>query len=494
MLRASTIAPRWMPSRATGEAYNQRLKGLSITPLVGIDPDEWTRSSDSGAPMPHAALEQLYVEHLAEVGQRTAAALERSGFESVVVHAGEMLGLFVDDQHYPYKAHPPFKWWLPLLDAPGSMVYFKPGQRPKLVFHVETDFWYQPATLPQGGWPAQFEIIVVHSREAARAALPDNLSRTAWIGDPLPELIGWGIAAINPPDLIRRLDYTRAYKTPYEIACLAQANDIAARGHLAAEACFRAGGSEYDIHQAFAGACGQREQELPYNAIVALNEAASVLHYQVLRRDKPKQHRSLLLDAGASFCGYGSDITRTTAAEQNDFAELVGAMDKLQLGLCALVKPGVDWRDIHAAAVERISDLLCTAGVLRCSASEAIESGASRLFFPHGIGHLLGLQVHDVGGTMADDVGGISPKPPRDPALRLTRKLEPGFVVTMEPGVYFIDALLGPAKTGPHASRIDWHKVAAFAPFGGIRIEDNLAVTQNGCDNLTRAAFRAALA
>jgi Xaa-Pro dipeptidase len=197
-----------------------------------------------------------------------------------------------------------------------------------------------------------------------------------------------------------------------------------------------------------------------------------------------------LLDAGASFAGYGSDITRTTAAETGDFADLVTAMDQLQLGLCDLARPGADWRDIHAAAVERITALLHESGVLRCSVAEALDSGASRLFFPHGIGHLLGLQVHDVGGTMADDEGGVLPKPPKDPALRLTRRLEPGFVVTMEPGLYFIEALLGPARSGPHAARIDWKRVQALTPFGGIRVEDNLAITATGCDNLTRRAFR----
>jgi Xaa-Pro dipeptidase len=435
-------------------------------------------------------LHRLYPEHIAEVVRRTADALARSGLEALIVHAGSPIGLFLDDQHYPFKAHPPFKWWAPLLDAPGSMIHFRPGSRPQLVFHVEADFWYQPATLPQSWWPGQFEVVIVNSKDQARAALPRDLGKTAWIGDALPDLLGWGVGSINPPDLSRRLDFTRACKTPYEIACLAEANRIGALGHAAAERCFHGGGSEYEIHQAFASACGQREQELPYNAIVALNEAASVLHYQVLRRTRPDCHRSMLLDAGASFAGYGSDITRTTAAETGDFADLVTAMDQLQLGLCDLARPGADWRDIHAAAVERITALLHESGVLRCSVAEALDSGASRLFFPHGIGHLLGLQVHDVGGTMADDEGGVLPKPPKDPALRLTRRLEPGFVVTMEPGLYFIEALLGPARSGPHAARIDWKRVQALTPFGGIRVEDNLAITATGCDNLTRRAFR----
>jgi Xaa-Pro dipeptidase len=144
---------------------------------------------------------------------------------------------------------------------------------------------------------------------------------------------------------------------------------------------------------------------------------------------------------------------------------------------------------VHGQAVRDIAGLLQEIGVLRCSVEEALESGAARLFFPHGIGHLLGLQVHDVGGTLADREGHQLPKPPKDPALRLTRVLEPGFVVTMEPGIYFIDALLGPARVGEHAARIDWSEVDRWRPYGGIRIEDNLAITVDGCRNLTREAF-----
>jgi Xaa-Pro dipeptidase len=434
-------------------------------------------------------LAQLYPAHLAEIARRCTLALEKSDFEAVIFQAGEPLDWARDDQHYPYKAHPYFKWWLPLLDAPGSLVYFRPGERPKLVFFAANDFWYQPAALPNSWWPAEFEVTLVHSRSDALAALPRDLSRAAWLGDELPELAAAGLAAVNPAALLRRLDFTRAVKTPYEIACLGAANLIGARGHRAAEACMGSGASEYEIHQAYVGACGQREQELPYNAIVALNEAGSVLHYQILKRERPAVARSLLLDAGASFAGYGSDITRTYVHSDADFAALVTAMDRLQLGLCELARPGVDWRDIHLAAVDRITGLLRDCGVLRCSVEEAIATGTARLFFPHGIGHLLGLQVHDVGGTMADAEGGSIAKPPQDPALRLTRRLEPGFVVTMEPGLYFIDALLGPARDTHHAARIDWQRVAALAPFGGIRIEDNLVVTDGPCRNLTREAF-----
>ena len=446
--------------------------------------------------MAHDALAPLFRDHLAEIGRRTAEALAASGHEGLLLHAGEPLGVFEDDQHYPFRAHAPFRWWAPLADAPGSLVHIRPGRPPRLIFRVETDFWYQPASLPDAWWPGAFEVVEARSHEEVRAALPADLGRTAWIGDPLPGLACWGLAAVNPPALMRRLDLRRARKTPYEIACLREANRIGARGHKAAEACFRAGGSEYEIHQAFASACGQREQELPYNAIVALDEAASVLHYQVLRRSRPASPRTLLLDAGASFAGYGSDITRTHAfggprAAEAGFEALIAGLDRVQQDLCAMARPGTDWRDIHLAAVERIAGLLREAGVIRCSIAESLENGVARLFFPHGIGHMLGLQVHDVGGTMADDEGGTLPRPPRDPALRLTRRLEPGFVVTMEPGLYFIDALLGPARSGPQARHVDWQRVDELRPFGGIRIEDDLAVTEAGCENLTRAAFAA---
>ena len=433
---------------------------------------------------------RLFNAHLATIGERTAAGLHACRFDGLILHAGEAIEIFLDDHNYPFKAHAPFRWWAPLLDAPGSMVVVRPGRPPRLLFRVETDFWHQPAALPERGWPESFEVVTVHSTEEVRAALPADLSRFAWIGDPAPSLSTLAPGAINPAELMRRLDHARGRKTPYEIACLREANRIGVRGHRAAETCFRSGGSEYEIHQAFATACGQREHELPYNAIVALNEAAAVLHYQVLRRDRPAPPRSLLLDAGASYAGYGSDITRTWSHSDPDFAALVEEMDALQRSLCAMAAPGVDWRDIHLSAVERIATLLRDAGVIRCGVEESLHNGVARLFFPHGIGHMLGLQVHDVGGCMEDESGTTAlPRPLQDPALRLTRPLEPGFVVTMEPGLYFIEARLAPARSGPLAAQIDWSRVAALQPFGGIRIEDDLAITAEGCDNLTREAF-----
>jgi Xaa-Pro dipeptidase len=112
----------------------------------------------------------------------------------------------------------------------------------------------------------------------------------------------------------------------------------------------------------------------------------------------------------------------------------------------------------------------------------------SRVFYPHGLGHFLGLQVHDVAGLVDND-GAPLPRPEGYPALRLTRVLEPGNVLTIEPGLYFIDVLLREWRESGDASMIDWDRVDQLKPFGGIRIEDDVLVTEAGNEDLTRAAF-----
>ena len=114
----------------------------------------------------------------------------------------------------------------------------------------------------------------------------------------------------------------------------------------------------------------------------------------------------------------------------------------------------------------------------------------SGVFFPHGVGHLLGLQVHDVAGFSIDADGTQKGAPAGHPYLRLTRTLEPGFVVTIEPGLYFIDALLEQARSSAHGKHINWQQVERFRPYGGIRIEDNVACTDGAPENLTRPALR----
>ncbi len=429
---------------------------------------------------------QLFAEHLQTVAKRSASALASTGYDALLLHSGTPPLLFLDDHHLPFRVQAPFKVWAPLGDAPDSFVYFAPGRKPLLLIHQPADYWHKAPSLPEAYWTPAFDIVSVASREAARRALPQDLSRAAFIGAPFQELVSWGPAAINPEHLIAQLDFARAAKTPYEIACLREANVLGVRGHAAAERAFRGGASEFEIALEFEKACGLREQELPYNPIVALNENGAVLHYQFQERRPPARSYSLLIDAGAEFGGYASDITRTHSFADAEFADIIHRFEALQLKLCAQVRVGLDWRDFHQASYRAISEFLRDIGVINVSADEAIDHALTSVFYPHGIGHLLGLQVHDVGGRQRDPAGGEIERPCNHPFLRLTRKLEDGFVVTVEPGFYFIDQLLHEAKQKPIGGMIEWQRVAHLKKFGGVRIEDDVVARVGTHENLTR--------
>src|SRR6266702_7469965 len=413
-----------------------------------------------------SSLDAAFGPHLEFVCRTAAQALEASGFRSLLVHSGSLLTIFEDDRTYPFEVHAPFKVWAPLSDVPDSFVYFVPGERPQLLFHSPPDYWYKPAAMPQAYWTPHFDIRAIADRAAARKALPKDLSATAYIGDAFAELAGWGVAAVNPASLMRRLDFVRAAKTPYELECLREASRLGAMGHTAALQAFQAGGSEFEIELAFLRGCGLREQELPYNPIIALNDGGAVLHYQVLEKTRPAQRHSLLIDAGAEFAGYASDITRTYSLQDADFAALIRSMDEMQQALCAGIRAGVYWRDVHLRAHQLTATLLREADITKCSAEEAIATGVSSVFLPHGIGHLLGLEVHDAGGFMRAPEGGEIPRPEGHPFLRLTRVLQEGFVVTMEPGIYFIEQLLSAAQSDSRCGSINWSRVADLKRFG----------------------------
>jgi Xaa-Pro dipeptidase len=436
-----------------------------------------------------------YAAHLATHRRFTDEALAATGFESLAIYAGGLHMQFLDDQPYPFKPNPHFKLWSPLQEAADCWIVYRPSQPLKLVFLQPLDYWYKPPETPRDFWTSHFEIEIIREADDAKAHLT-GLPRCAFIGEWHERFAGWGFAAHNPDALMHRLHYVRAAKTEYELECMRQASRMAARAHRAAEAAFRAGGSEYECQMAYVRASGQTENELPYPNIVALNQNSAVLHYQNLERAVPTPLRSFLIDAGAQVNGYSADVTRTYSAQDDDFAAMIVAMDEQQLKMCAQVRAGVDYAHIHLDAHKRIGKVLRDFNIITVSGDEAAASGLTSVFFPHGIGHLLGLQVHDVAGFSVTPDGKQKARPTGHPYLRLTRTLEPGFVVTIEPGLYFIDALLNQARTNAHGAQINWKRVEQFKPYGGIRIEDNVACTSESVgepENLTRPAFAVAL-
>jgi len=437
-----------------------------------------------------SSLSALFDDHLRIQRQRTDAAMVACKVDTLAIHAGSPHMLFLDDHPYTFKPNPHFKLWVPLEDPVDCWLVYRPGEKPRLIFLQPADYWHKPPSLPHGFWTHHFQIEVIREPGEARRHLT-KLGRCAFIGEPQEQFRDWGFSETNPEELLHRLHYPRAIKTEYELECMRHASHAAARGHVAAEAAFRAGKSEYEIHLAYIRATGHSERELPYSNIVALNKNASVLHYQHQEREVPAKHHSFLIDAGAQFHTYAADVTRSYAASDGDFAALIAGMESLQLQLCAQVRNGVDYANIHFDAHQRIASLLHDSGVITMTAPDAVTSGLSSVFFPHGVGHLLGLQVHDVVGFSVDAKGTRKAPPAGHPYLRLTRTLEPGFVVTIEPGLYFIDMLLDEARDSAHGRHINWRRVEEFRPYGGIRVEDNVACTAGESENLTRNAFAA---
>ena len=433
-------------------------------------------------------LAPLYAQHLSTVLQRIEAALARSGHDHLLIPSGRLKYRFLDDNPYPFAPNPHFLHLLPLTAHTDCWILVTPGKRPMLVYYQPADYWHLAPTAPQGVWVEHFDIHVIGEPKQATAFLPKS-GQLAIVGEADAALEGY--VPNNPVALLDYLHYHRACKTPYELACLREASRRGARGHVAAEAAFRAGASEYDINRAYLGASGQNDTDAPYGNIVALNEHAAVLHYQHQEMAAPAQSRAFLIDAGARFHGYASDITRTHGDGDERFGALIDGVEKVQLALVDQVRDGRDYRDIHLDAHLQLAGVLRDLGVVAMTPEAQLATGVSAAFFPHGIGHLLGLQVHDVAGFSASDAGGVIAKPEGHPFLRLTRTLAPGMVVTIEPGLYFIDMLLAPLREGPHAGAIDWTLVQHLSRYGGVRIEDDVACTQGAPENLTRDAFAA---
>ncbi|MBW4935439.1 Xaa-Pro dipeptidase [Marinobacter sp. F4206] len=428
--------------------------------------------------MPDTELLFLQPDHIQTLQQRYERAMAVHGYDSLLISSGAAPMRYGDDQSWHFQGYGPFLHWTGLTGQEHSWLLIRPGQTPLLWLYQPVDFWHANPELPDEPWQQVMEVRFIQQREAPRM---ERAGKLAVIGD--PAMLAHVPGDHNPEPLLADLDETRVHKTPYEIACLARANEIAVRGHQAAREAFLGGGSEFEISLAYQRATRQREAEAPYHSIIGLNEHAGTLHYQYYDTEAPATARSLLIDAGVRFRGYCSDITRTTSAGgEGRFAALIQGLEQLQRRLCEMVAPGVDYVAIHRKTHEGIAALLNAAGVVSGLDDEAlVEQGVTRAFFPHGIGHFLGIQVHDVAGKR-------EPAPADAPFLRLTRTLEPGMVVTIEPGLYIIPSLLDSVLDGPLGRHVNRSVLDELRGCGGIRIEDNVVVTADGARNLTREA------
>jgi Xaa-Pro dipeptidase len=429
-------------------------------------------------------LEGLHRAHVARLAADTAQALRQHGYDALVVHSGSpQKRTQADDQYWPLRVTPELQHWLPLSEA-GCALVVEPGRKPRLLRLLETNFWEAPAPPETDHFWDAFDVAEASSPAQMRDLLPRG--RLAFIGDEGAVAASWGIADVNPPQLVAALDQLRVQKTPYEEECVAEANRRAAAGHQEMRRLFAGGDrAELELHLAFLGATRQDDAETPYKNIVALGAHSATLHHvSYSKRAQPAQ--TLLVDAGACFAGYCSDVTRTWVkgggAAASGFAGLVAQVEAMQQRLCAQAHAGLPYEALHDESHRQVGGILRETGLLKTSGEEAVAAGVTRAFYPHGLGHSLGLQVHDVGCAT------VKPRPD-NPFLRNTTVISERQCFTIEPGLYFIDALLRPLREGPLARTVDWKLVDALAPLGGIRIEDDVVVHSNGLRNLTRESL-----
>ena len=430
-----------------------------------------------------AKLRRSYESSLTHVNSENGAI----GIEGVLIHSGSEARYFSDDRIIPFQAYGHFLHWLPV-NRPDQFVYIAPGQQAIYFQVVPRDFWYDQAITTESSWAEQFHIIRLISKSDLDKHLPN--ARIAYLGaEPeFADSIGIDAELINPGALLAYLDFQRAIKTGYELVQLREANRVGLLGHAAARESFLLGASEYDIHMAFLNTCGILEEQSPYTNIVALDEKSAILHYQHKRRDSAQASQVLLIDAGCRVNGYGSDITRTSIKKtaHTVFKSLLTGMEKLQQELVCRIKPGMAYQDLHDAALAGVADLLVEHDLCRQPPAALIDQKLPQLFMPHGVGHLLGIQVHDVGGQQKDIAGGNAPPAEHSPALRNTRVMKPNMVFTVEPGLYFIPLLLEAERNQARGEFINWELIDELYPCGGIRVEDNVRVTEQGVENLSR--------
>jgi len=302
---------------------------------------------------------------------------------------------------------------------------------------------------------------------------------------------------VNNSVLYNELTECRVFKSDYEIQLLRYVNDVSSQAHIQVMREVKVGMYEYELEAIFKyytfrrGGC----RYLAYTCICGSGHNSATLHYghAGAPNDKLVQPDDmLLLDMGAEYHGYGSDITCSFPASgkfdqrHKQIYEMVLAA---QQAVIAKMAPGVLWSDMHRLAERVICEHLVKHQFI-IPQSATIDDLIYKhhippLFFPHGLGHLLGLDVHDVGGYPAHEAGRINE--PGIRKLRTNRVLKPGMFVTVEPGVYFIEGLLRPALEDEAIKGfLNGPKIQQFMNFGGVRLEDDVLVTETGCENLTK--------
>jgi len=428
-----------------------------------------------------------------EAAKSHRRALRRRLPDGLIVLCAAPEALRNGDVSHPYRQGSDFLW-LTGVEAPGYALVLDPRRGEEILFVPKLT---QRHAVWLGHIPdlresrAAFGVRDVRPIDTLPAVLRQRgRGQAAAFADALSSRL---LRRANPKTRIDRaalrdaLDELRVVKDAAEIALLEKASAATARGHAAAMRAARPGLVEYqvqaDLEREFHRAgCTQ----VGYGSIVAAGRNSAVLHYH--QNDARLRAGDLLLiDAGAEYHGYTADVTRTfpvsgrfTKRQRDVYEVVLAAQDRC----IARVRAGLPTPELQYEAERVLAEGLRGLRLLRGTVDELVETKAVRILFPHGIGHSLGLDVHDAEGGRKHRLARY-----RGPGkLRFRARLQEGFVITIEPGVYFIPALLDdPEIRRAQRGRIDFDRAAAYLPMGGVRIEDDVVVRADGPPlNLTR--------
>jgi Xaa-Pro aminopeptidase len=419
---------------------------------------------------------------VAQLMRRRTAAVDAWNLtdELVLVGAGEPIpvpGRY--DLTYPFRAHSEYLY-LTDRERPGGVLAFDPADG-------WTDF-VEPVTREELLWSGV---------DGLEEGVPDGAQPaselTAWLDarrDRRCGCLGAGVPGVSSDaeldeELRYALTHVRRPKDEVELARMRTAEQATRAGFAALEPLIEPGRTERELQieleaQFFRGGA----DGVAFETIVAGGAHSAVLHFAPTGRAF-RDGELALIDAGGEYRGYASDVTRTYpvsgsfTAEQTHVHATVAQALRTAIETC---RAGAEWRDVHRAAALVIADGLVDFGILRGEPDALFERGAVSLFFPHGVGHMVGLGVRDAGGV----VRGRSQPGPGFPNLRVDLPLERDYAMTVEPGVYFIPAMLGDGTTRQELrDAVGWDRVDSLLDFGGVRLEENVLITDDGCEVLT---------
>jgi Xaa-Pro aminopeptidase len=420
--------------------------------------------------------------------ERIARALNLTN-EILLVGAGHPLPKpEISDAMLPFIAHQEYYYLTGLAEAAGGIIA------------------YDPKGGPQDGWISFVPEVTEAERVwEGREQLPGELlgKFPAWLaarkgrpivmlGAPVP---GAAFDEKRTAEVRELYKHARRPKEPAEIEIMKRCAAATAAGYAAIQPLLRPGVSERRLQiELEAEYFRHGAQTTGYDSIVGVGAQSAVFHGAPSPDRAACEGDFILIDSGAQLDRYVIDVTRTyVAGKPSAFQrDLYQAVFRAQVRACERCRPGVEWKDIHfGAAVDMLGSLVAM-GVMHGDPAPLVEQEAHMLFFPHGIGHMLGLGVRDASG--------LEPGRTKDPrlslrSLRMDLILRPGYIVTVEPGLYFIPAILNdPARRARYRDCVNWklvdeqlHAGAGGASIGGVRIEDNMLVTDGAPVNLTAA-------